>query len=56
MNSIGLYRVPYDNNGCYQFVAPDYYCFYKNGERLGKIIWRKMSEIEGIYTDEDNVD
>lgn len=41
--------------GQWQYVAPDYYSFYDvNGKRLGKIIWRKMSEIEGIYIDKDD--
>lgn len=54
-NSIGMYRTWNKMLGQWQYVAPDYYSFYDvNGKRLGKIIWRKMSEIEGIYIDKDD--
>lgn len=55
-NSIGMYRSPLDVGGYYQFVAPSRYSFYRNGEQLGKILWMKLNEIDGIYIDEDNVD
>lgn len=56
MDSIGMYRSPLDVDGYYQFVAPYRYSFYRNGEQLGKILWMRLNEIDGIYIDEDNVD
>lgn len=52
-NGIGIYRSPLDIGGYYQFVAPYQYSFYKNGKVLGRILWLKLDEIDGIYTDKD---
>lgn len=50
MNSIGMYKNPW----CNQYVAPYGYAFYDTkGNCLGKIIWRKKSEVNGIYIDKD---
>lgn len=47
MNDISKYKNPY----CRQYVAPYGFCFYKDGIRLGKIIW--VSNTEGIYVEKE---
>lgn len=51
MNSIGIeiYKNPERN----QYIAPQGYAFYYNGEYQGRIIWRRPSEIDGYYIDKD---
>ena len=51
MNSIGMYRVPYDNNGCYQFVAPIGYHFMRGSVNYGRIAW--FSNVDGITIEKD---
>ncbi len=49
--SIGIYKNPWNN----QYVAPQGYAFYDaKGNRLGRIIWRRKSEVNGIYVDKDD--
>lgn len=48
MNSIGMYKNPYNN----QYVAPYGYCFYLNGVNQGRIIWTSMPE--NYYIDKDD--
>lgn len=46
MNSIGIYKNPYNN----QYVAPYRYCFFNSeGNKLGRIIW--VNNVDGIYID-----
>jgi len=45
MNSIGMYKNPYNN----QHVAPYGYAFYYQGKKLGRIIW--VNNVDGIYID-----
>ena len=49
MDKLYQYRNPYYN----QFCSPYGYSFYKDGKCLGRIIWRKQSELDGIYIDKD---
>lgn len=51
MDSIGIeiYKNPERN----QYIAPQGYGFYYNGEYQGRIIWRKPTEIDGYYIDKD---
>lgn len=51
MNSIGIkiFKNPYIN----QYCSPYGYAFYKDGKYLGRIIWRKQNELDGIYLDKD---
>lgn len=51
--SIGMYRSPFDVGGYYQFVAPQFYHFVKDNVNFGRIIWRRLDEIDGIYIDKD---
>lgn len=38
----------------YQYVCPPNYSFFDyKGNRLGRVIWRKDSELDGIYVDKD---
>lgn len=55
MNSIIEYKNPLstDEYGYYQFVAPQLYHFEKNNKSLGRIIWRRLNEIDGIYIKKD---
>ena len=48
MNSIGMYKNPYNN----QYVAPYGYSFYLNGVNQGRIIW--TSSPENYYIDKDD--
>lgn len=48
MNSIGMYKNPYNN----QYVAPFGYAFYYQGVNQGRIIW--TSNPENYYIDKDN--
>lgn len=48
-----MYRSPLDVDGYFQFVAPQFHHFVKDGESLGRIIWRRLYEIEGIYIEKD---
>ena len=54
MNSIGLkiYKNPYDD----QYVAPYGFHFVRDGINMGKIIWRKPNELDGIYIERDEED
>lgn len=54
MNSVGLkiYKNPYDD----QYVAPYGFHFVRDGINMGKIIWRKPNEIDGIYIERDEED
>lgn len=47
MNSIGMYKNPYNN----QYVAPYGYSFYYQGINQGRIIW--TSSPEGYYIAKD---
>lgn len=47
--SVGLCKCPWSD----QYVAPQGYSFYKEGRRLGRIIWLKQNELDGIYIDKD---
>lgn len=49
---IGIYKCPWDN----QYVAPQGYSFYRGTERLGRIVWLRNHEVEGIYVDKDEID
>lgn len=42
------YKNPYYN----QYVAPYRYCFYKDGRKLGRIIW--TNNVEGITIEKDD--
>ena len=53
MNSIGMYRSPLDFGGYYQYVAPYRYSFYKDGKCLGRILWLRGIDVDGIYVDKD---
>lgn len=41
--NIKEYKNPYDG----QYVAPYRYCFFKDGKKLGRIIW--VNNADGIY-------
>lgn len=49
---IGIYKNPW----CNQYVCHQGYSFYKNGRRLGRIIWVRPSDINGIYVDKDELE
>jgi hypothetical protein len=49
MSDIKQYKNPYYDMYC----CPYGYAFYKGNEYLGKIIWRKNTELDGIYIDKD---
>lgn len=49
MNNILQYKNPLSTNGYYQFVAPQGYHFERDNQSLGRIIWRRLKEIDGIY-------
>lgn len=53
-DAIGLQvnKNPYIN----QYVCVSGYHFVKDGENLGRIIWRKPTELDGIYIDKDEED
>lgn len=50
MNNISIYKNPYNN----QYVAPQGYSFYYNGECQGRIIWTSSPENYYIKKDEEN--
>lgn len=52
-DAIGLkvFKNPYDN----QYVCIAGYHFCKDGENLGRIIWRKPTELDGIYIEKDEI-
>ena len=54
MNSIGMYKNPLSTDGYYQYVAPQFYHFEKDNQSLGRIIWRRINEIDGIYVKKDD--
>lgn len=49
MDKLLKYRNPY----YHQFCSPFGYAFYKDGKYLGRIIWRKQNELDGIYLGKD---
>ena len=51
--SIGLCKNPLSVGGYYQYVAPFDWHFTQNGRNLGRIIWRRDNELEGLYIDKD---
>ena len=55
MDSIKMYKNPLstDEYGYYQFVAPQFYHFEQDSKSLGRIIWRRLKEIDGIYIKKD---
>ena len=50
MNSIRMYKNPYDN----QYVAPFGYAFYYQGVNQGRIIWTSSPENYYIKKDEED--
>ena len=55
MNDIRQNKNPLstDEYGYYQFVAPQFYHFEQDNKSLGRIIWRRLKEIDGIYVKKD---
>ena len=49
-NNIKQYKNPYVN----QYTCPDGYHFERDNQSLGRIIWRRLNEIDGIYVKKDD--
>lgn len=49
-NNIKQYKNPYVN----QYIAPLGYHFERDNQSLGRIIWRRLNEIDGIYVKKDD--
>ena len=51
-NNIEMYKAFSKRYGQWQYVAPYRYCFFDaEGRKLGRIIWRKENELNGVYMD-----
>lgn len=49
---IGIYKCPWSD----QYVCNQGYSFYKDGRRLGRIVWLRSNELNGIYVDKDELE